>query len=173
VEAHALRERGWSVPAIVRHLGRDRKTVRAYLDGKREPGRRKPAGPDRFAPYCRIRFGDDPHLWATTLFDEVAELGYGGSYPSFTRALRVRGLRPWVRCVRGGGDAGRVRRHRTSGGRGDPVGLGRAAWPAAVVGVGEERASAGRGAGALGRVARGARWERGAAVPYRGAARGL
>ena len=78
VEAHALRERGWSVSAIARHLGRDRKTVRAYLSGKREPGQRKPAGPDRFAPfesYCRIRFGDDPHLWATTLFDEVRGAG--------------------------------------------------------------------------------------------------
>jgi transposase len=97
VEAHALRQRGWSVSAIARHLDKDRKTIRAYLNGEREPGRRKPAGPDRFAPfesYCRIRFGDDPHLWATTLFDEVAELGYDGSYPSFTRALRARGLRP-------------------------------------------------------------------------------
>jgi transposase len=97
VEAHALRERGWSVSAIARHLGRDRKTVRAYLSGKREPGQRRPGGPDRFAafePYCRIRFKDDPHLWATTLFDEVQELGYAGAYPSFTRALRARGLRP-------------------------------------------------------------------------------
>jgi transposase len=97
VEAHALRERGWSVSAIARHLGRDRKTVRAYLSGKRAPGQRKPGGPDRFAPYesyCRIRFGDDPHLWATALFDEVGGLGYEGSYPSFTRALRARGLRP-------------------------------------------------------------------------------
>ena len=99
VEAHVLRERGWSVPAIARHLGRDRKTVRAYLSGKREPGRRRPAAPDRFEryeAYCGIRFGDDPHLWATTLFDEVAGLGYDGSYPSFTRALRRHGLRP--RC---------------------------------------------------------------------------
>src|SRR6266571_254591 len=97
VEAHALRRRGWSVSAIARHLDKDRKTIRAYLNGEREPGRRKPAGPDRFAPfesYCRIRFGDDPHLWATALFDEVSDLGYDGSYPSFTRALRARGLRP-------------------------------------------------------------------------------
>lgn len=97
MEAHALRQRGWSVSAIARHLGRDRKTVRAYLSGEREPGRRKPAGPDRFAPfesYCKIRFGDDPHLWATALFEEVAGLGYGGAYPSFTRELRRRGLRP-------------------------------------------------------------------------------
>ncbi len=99
VEAHALRERGWSVSAIARHLGRDRKTVRAYLSGKREPGKRRPAGPDRFesfAEYCRIRFGDDPHLWATALFEEVRGLGYDGGYSSFTRGLRKRGLRP--RC---------------------------------------------------------------------------
>jgi len=97
VEAHALRKRGWSVSAIARHLKRDRKTVRAYLEGTREPGKRKPSGPDRFerfAVYCGIRFADDPHLWATALFDEVCELGYDGSYPSFTRALRARGLRP-------------------------------------------------------------------------------
>jgi transposase len=97
VEAHALRKRGWSISAIARHLKRDRKTVRACLEGRREPGKRKPAGPgrfERFAAYCEIRFGDDPHLWATALFDEVTELGYDGSYPSFTRALRARGLRP-------------------------------------------------------------------------------
>lgn len=106
VEAHALGERGWSVSAIARHLGRDRKTVRAYLSGEREPGRRKPAGPDpfaRFGSYCEIRFGDDPHLWATTLFDEVADLGYEGAYPSFTRELRKRGLRPGCeRCATAG-----------------------------------------------------------------------
>jgi transposase len=99
VEAHALRKRGWTVSAIARHLNRDRKTVRAYLNGEREPGKRSSAGPDkfeRFAVYCRIRFADDPHLWATALFDEAVELGYDGSYPSFTRALRSRGLRP--RC---------------------------------------------------------------------------
>src|ERR1035441_37891 len=99
VEAHVLRERGWAGRAIAGQRGRDRKTVRAYLSGKREPGRRRPAAPDRFerfAGYCGIRFGDDPHLWATTLFDEVAGLGYDGSYPSFTRALRRHGLR--LRC---------------------------------------------------------------------------
>ena len=66
---------------------------------KREPGQRKPAGRTGSGGSSRtaeIRFGDDPHLWATTLFDEVAELGYDGAYPSFTRALRRRGLRP--RC---------------------------------------------------------------------------
>jgi hypothetical protein len=33
VEAHALRERGWTVSAIARHLGRDRKTARYAASG--------------------------------------------------------------------------------------------------------------------------------------------
>jgi transposase len=44
VEAHALRRRGWSISAIARHLRRDRKTVRAYLNGDRTPQRRAPVG---------------------------------------------------------------------------------------------------------------------------------
>ena len=45
IEAHALRKKGWSITAIARHLGRDRKTVRAYLNGDRVPGvRAKPVG---------------------------------------------------------------------------------------------------------------------------------
>ncbi|WP_208761589.1 IS21 family transposase [Microbispora hainanensis] len=97
MEAHALRARGWSISAIARHLGRDRKTVRAYLNGEREPGKRRPAGPDAFAvveDYCRIRLRQDPHLQATTLFEEVAGLGYAGAYSSFTRAIRRGRLRP-------------------------------------------------------------------------------
>ena len=38
VEVHALHKRGWSISAIARHTGRDRKTVRAYLNGTRTPG---------------------------------------------------------------------------------------------------------------------------------------
>jgi transposase len=97
VEAHALRRRGWSISAIARHLDHDRKTVRAYLRGEREPGRRASRGPEVMAPfveYCRIRLADDPHLWASALLDELRELGYGGSYPSLTAAIRARGLRP-------------------------------------------------------------------------------
>ena len=74
VDIHALRRRGWSVSAIARHLGRDRKTVRAYLAGARAPGERAPAGPDAFEPYveyARARLVEDPHLWATALHDEL------------------------------------------------------------------------------------------------------
>jgi transposase len=97
VEVHALRKRGWSISAIARHVGRNRRTVRAYLNGEREPGRRRAASLDGFAPveeYCRIRLAQDPHLQATTLFEEVVGLGYGGGYSSFTRAVRDRRLRP-------------------------------------------------------------------------------
>jgi hypothetical protein len=65
VEASALSRRGWSVSAIARHLGRDRKTVRSYLAGDRVPGVRRRAAPDPLAPfaaYAAARFADDPHL---------------------------------------------------------------------------------------------------------------
>ena len=45
VEAHALRSRGWTISAIARHLGRDRKTIRAYINGERVPGFRARLGP--------------------------------------------------------------------------------------------------------------------------------
>ena len=97
VNAHALRRQGWTISAIARHLDHDRKTIRAYLNGERVAGVRARSGPDPFEPfaeYCRARLSEDPHLWATTLFDEVVELGFDRSYPTFTRALRARALRP-------------------------------------------------------------------------------
>ena len=96
IDVHALHRQGWTISAIARHLGRDRKTIRAYLAG-REAGVRARGVADpfeRFAGYCRQRLADDPHLWASTLFDELLELGYDRSYPTMTRQLRARGLRP-------------------------------------------------------------------------------
>jgi len=92
-----LRQRGWSISAIARHLGRDRKTVRAYLSGERVPGERIPAEADpfdQFESYVRQRLSDDPHVWATVLFDEVVALGYSQSYPTLVRKIRHRRLRP-------------------------------------------------------------------------------
>lgn len=99
MEISALKKRGWSISAIARHTGRDRKTVRAHLNGEREAGvRRRPDGEvdpfDRFEPYVRQRLADDPHVWATVLFDEVRQLGYERAYPTFTRQIRDRRLRP-------------------------------------------------------------------------------
>jgi transposase len=104
VEAHALKERGWSISAIARHLERDRKTVRSYLNGVRQPGVRVTVTVDPLADfevYIRARFVDDPHLWATSLFDEVVALGYARSYPSFVRQVRERDLRPHCEACRG------------------------------------------------------------------------
>ena len=97
VDAHALHRRGWTISAIARHLGHDRKTIRAYLSSGRVAGQRRRPVPDAFAPfvgYCRERLREDPHVWASTLFDELLELGYDRSYPTFTRQLRTRSLRP-------------------------------------------------------------------------------
>ena len=104
VEVHALKARGWSVSAIARHLGRDRKTIRAYLSGERQPGVRKTSVPDPLADvetYLRLRFVDDPHVWASALYDEVVRLGYTQSYPSFVRQIRLRGLRPHCEACHG------------------------------------------------------------------------
>ena len=97
VEVHALRSRGWTISTIARHLGRDRKTVRAYINGERVPGVRARWASDPLEPftkYLAARFVDDPHVWASALHDEVRRLGYPLSYPSFARQVRVAGLRP-------------------------------------------------------------------------------
>ena len=104
VEVHALARRGWSISAIARHLDRDRKTVRGYLQGTRQPGVRASAAPDPLAPfaaYVSARFADDPHIWASALFDEVVPLGYHLSYVSFARQLRLAGLRPHCEACSG------------------------------------------------------------------------
>jgi transposase len=99
MEMAALKKRWWSISAIARHTGRDRETVRAHLNGEREAGVR--CRPDderdlfgRFEPYVCQRLAEDPHVWATVLFDEVRQLGYERSYPTFTRHVRDLGLRP-------------------------------------------------------------------------------
>ena len=104
MEVHALKERGWTITAIANHLGCDRKTIRAYLNGERVPGVRVRVAPDPlepFVPYLRQRFGDDPHVWASALYDEVVSLGYPLSYPSFARQVRLATLRPHCEACAG------------------------------------------------------------------------
>lgn len=107
VEASALRKQGWTISAIARHLDRDRKTVRAYINGDRQPGVRTPAADDPFdvvAGYIGQRLADDPHVMATALFDEAVALGYPRAYPTFTRQIRTRRLRPLcAACASGNG----------------------------------------------------------------------
>ena len=104
VEIHALKKRGWTVSEIARHTGRDRKTIRAYLSEGREPGVRVTVVPDPFdrvEAYVAQRLSDDHGLWATALFDEVQGLGYDRSYPTFTRKIRERHLRPHCEACSG------------------------------------------------------------------------
>jgi len=105
VEVYALRKRGWSFAAIGRHIDCDWRTAKAYVEG-REPGTRRSSAPDPlepFQPYLAARFADDPHVWASALFDEVGALGYAQSYPSFVRQLRAAGLRPHCEACSGVG----------------------------------------------------------------------
>jgi transposase len=104
VEVHALRGRGWSISAIARHTGRDRKTVSACLarpaGAERE---RAPSVLEPFREYLEARFGDDPHVLASVLYRELAGLGFGRSYQTLTRELRRLELRPRCECCRRGG----------------------------------------------------------------------
>jgi hypothetical protein len=56
---------------------------------------------DRVEAYVRQRLVDDHGVWATTLFDEVQDLGYDRSYPTFTRKIRQRQLRPHCEACSG------------------------------------------------------------------------
>ena len=51
MDAHARRRRGWSISTIARHLGEDRRTIRACLTGGRTAGVRAPADPDAVEPF--------------------------------------------------------------------------------------------------------------------------
>lgn len=97
MEAHALHKRGWTISAIARHLGRNRRTVRNYLNGVTEPGVRKKPEVDpfeKFVDYITVRLVADPHVEARTLCDELEDLGFTQSYQTLTRQIRARALRP-------------------------------------------------------------------------------
>lgn len=97
MEVHALRKRGWTISAIARHTGRDRNTIRSYLNGTTAPGVRKRSAPDPFEvflAYVTARLIDDPHLWVRTLCDELEDLGYTLSYQTLHRKIRELKLRP-------------------------------------------------------------------------------
>jgi transposase len=90
VEVRNLRERGWTVTAIARHLGKDRKTVRRYLnDPDAKPGMRKPVDKlvDPYAGYIEARLEDNESLAGTVLLRELYELGFTGSYQTLARHL--------------------------------------------------------------------------------------
>jgi transposase len=103
VEIAALARRGWSVSAIARHTGRDRKTVRKYLEQPRVPRERPASCVEPFREYLAARFAEDAHVDGTVLYREVVELGFDRSYVTFVRELRLLGLRPRCEACRTGG----------------------------------------------------------------------
>lgn len=103
VEIHALARRGWSVSAIARHTGRDRKTVRRYLSGPRAARDHGESCLGPFRDYLAARFADDAHVDGSVLHREVAGLGFDRSYVTFVRELRKLGLRPRCEACRTGG----------------------------------------------------------------------
>ena len=103
VEIHALARLGWSTSAIARRTGRDRRTVAKYLAGDPPSPERAPSCLEPFRPYLGARFEDDPHVFASVLHGELADLGFDRSYPTLVRELRGLELRPVCRCCQAGG----------------------------------------------------------------------
>jgi transposase len=94
---HALHVgHGWSIAQIAREFDVNWRTAKRYAESEgvvRYPERERPAElSDSQLAHVRRRLAVCPALRATTLYREVTELGYTGSYPSFAR--RVRALRP-------------------------------------------------------------------------------
>jgi hypothetical protein len=97
VQARELHAHGWTISAIARQIGHDRKTIRIYLTGARDPGQPRSETTDlfhRYDAYAARRLREDPHLSAAALHRELADLDYTGSYSALTRSLRQRGLLP-------------------------------------------------------------------------------
>ncbi|GFG67974.1 hypothetical protein MKUB_54640 [Mycobacterium kubicae] len=108
-------------------------------------------GPDPFDPfvdYVTARLTEDPHLWARTLFDELKELGFGLSYQSLTRNIRVRDLRPVCQACRTATERPNAVNPTCTRGR-NPMGLPGIARPTGILGLGQDRSSVGRLAGAF------------------------
>lgn len=94
-----LREKGYTISAIGRELGIDRKTVRKYLRraetpcyGPRNEGESK-VGPWR--SYVKARLEAYPALTAIRLFREIRDLGYPGGYTIVKQYVRQ--VRPEAR----------------------------------------------------------------------------
>ncbi len=94
---HALHSgHGWSIARIARELDVNWRTAKRYAVSEgvvRYPGRVGPAELTQAqVAHIQRRLSVCPELRATTLYRELADLGYAGSYPSLAR--RVRTMRP-------------------------------------------------------------------------------
>lgn len=96
---HQLHREGWSIAAIARHMGLDRKTVRKYLNaglqapvyGPRAP---RPRRLDPYRDYLKARVQAHPELSAMRLLREIRAMGYEGGRTAVTDYLQQ--VRPAV-----------------------------------------------------------------------------
>ncbi|WP_405844585.1 ISL3 family transposase [Streptomyces sp. NBC_01518] len=96
-EIHRLRDATWTISAIARRFGLDRKTVRRYLTTDLEvliasARDRRPRQLDPYRPYLQQRFADGLTN-AAQLYREIHEHGYRGNH----QAVRL-----YIRTLRGG-----------------------------------------------------------------------
>ena len=115
IDVHALHRQGWTISAIARHLGHDRKTIRAYLSGATESlGSERRRAPDPFEPFVDY-VGQAAGRGPAPVGDDAVRRGRSswGSTGRIRRSpaqLRARGLRPACEPCRpakgraGGGD---------------------------------------------------------------------
>lgn len=94
---HALHaNHGWSISKIAREFGLDWRTARRYATSEDVPRYRPRERPAELTEaqlaHLQRRLDRCSDLRATTLYRELQELGYEGSYPSLAR--RVRAIRP-------------------------------------------------------------------------------
>jgi transposase len=91
----ALYRQGWTKAALAKEFGLNRRTVTRYIEADDQPGYGPRACPRELAgdqaAHVARRLESCPSIRSTTLYREVRELGYEGSYASFNR--RVRKLR--------------------------------------------------------------------------------
>jgi transcriptional regulator with XRE-family HTH domain len=131
VEAYALRARGWSISAIARHLGRDRKTIAAYLNGERAPGRRVRPMPDSFEPfaeYCRLRLDAETGEFQAPCPPGIAIADANGNLRPFSELLKQgdRGLAAFERWATANGMGGTDDLSVYAGGIGDRISVSEA-----------------------------------------------
>jgi len=87
---------GWSISKIAREFGVNWRTAQRYATSEAVPRYRPRERPAKLTEaqlaYLERRLDRCSDLRATTLYRELSELGYRGSYPSLAR--RVRAIRP-------------------------------------------------------------------------------
>ena len=142
VDIHALKRQGMTISEIARRTNHDRKTIRAYLNGERQPGMRERTIPGLVRRVRRLRHRETDRGPAPV----------GGDAARRAATARLRGVVSDAdaadSCPRAASGVHRVRArhqtrkrgHRAPARGGDPVRLGRDARSARALGFGRKTA---------------------------------